>query len=353
MGGVLEEKEVDRPGFGGKGGKVKVKVEVPVRLHQVIVLDAANGQELRRIKVGPSDHCLFFPDRKSVLSQDGNSLHVWDLATGIKIRTVTAEGGVGNLGLVAISADGNRVLGYAWVNAEVGKQRVQANSIKEWDLTTGKLTKLQDGGKQLQLTWHGYIPDDNSILCRVVGETGFWDMRQGKSTEFTASLAKCIDLAPTSSQVLTMISPSGKRVAALDLQGVVTIRDRPTSKIVATLPKIELSPMLWGPQFSPDEKKLLLCGTRLTLPDRSGLLERRLLVVWEFAESGMVRVLAYPGHPGHGPRPAPLAKKPKGWRLAVVHRNWGIGDSLRFSFDFKDLRQKCTPGALLSQGKRL
>jgi RNA polymerase sigma factor (sigma-70 family) len=240
------------------------KVVAATRGDTVYLWDAATGKLLHELSTGQFavSHIAFAADSKSLASAGpAQSVQVWDVATGKKVEDLGNKPVAGRFafaagGGAAVSADRKYL---AWQHVEPA---TQSFALKLMDLTTGKQLpeiKAPLGGAQ-SLT---FAPDGKTLAWAAVqGEVVLWDVAAGKEqqrlpSERLAGLASAI-----------AFSPDGKAVAVSRGVEGVEVWEVATGKQVARAgeaarragARLVVSSNLSGPgtalAFSPDGKRL-------------------------------------------------------------------------------------------------
>jgi WD40 repeat protein len=249
-----------------------------------------NRKELRgfRIEPGDSAHAVFLPDGKHLVSLHEREFRFWELSTGKCVRVIPT--GLIKTGHLLLSNDGKRLVTWA-SHYDPSKDR-NYEEVKEWDLGTGKLTQSVGEDRTFRTVRPlAYLPDGRVVLG-LSDSRKTWDTRTGQLVPFADGFKDARRI---------VYSPDGKRAATIDNKGRVQLRDPATGRVTHTLPDYGFSGTIL---FSPDSRQLLLAGM-LRPPDdpkRSPPLppDSRVLLLWDFDETGLVRTLAYPT-----PRPVP------------------------------------------------
>jgi WD40 repeat protein len=240
------------------------KVVAATRGETVSLWDAATGKLLHELHTGKFaiSHIAFAADGKSLTSAGaGQWVQVWDVATGKKVKDLGNKPAVGGLGIVlgggaTVSADRKYL---AWQHVDPA---AQSFTVKLMDLTTGKELpeiKAPIGGAQ-SLT---FAPDGKTLAWAAVqGEVVLWDVAAGKEQQRLPA-----ERLPGLASALAF-SPDGKAVAVTRGGEIIEVWDVATGKRVAHAGEVApraggllvVSSNLGGPSaalaFSPDGKRL-------------------------------------------------------------------------------------------------
>lgn len=178
----------------------------------------------------------FSPDGETMATASGPSVHLWEIASGRKIQTLTGRSYVRSL---AFSPEGSSLAS------------VDGDSVKIWDLLTGQETIAFQVDDKMP-TSVTFSPDGRR-LATIAGriprypEVQLWDVENGQNS----LTMKC-----SSTNVgNAAFSPDGKQLAWVNDNHSVEIRD-PTSGALVRTWNVDVSFTARGLEFSPD-------GTRL------------------------------------------------------------------------------------------
>jgi WD40 repeat protein len=159
----------------------------------------------------------FTHDSKQLLVAAGSTIHVWDVAQGNVVRTLTGHGSF--VEALSLSPDGKRVL-----TASADR------TVRLWDLATGKELARLEGHTQ-RVGCVAFTTDGNRAVSggndRVVR---LWDLETGKELARTPELP---------GRVLRItIAPKGDRLLVGSDDGVVRVWKMPGITATAVLPPL-------------------------------------------------------------------------------------------------------------------
>jgi WD40 repeat protein/serine/threonine protein kinase len=224
-----------------------------------VLLDAATGKELRRLKVGVVRAVAFSKDSNTLATgNNSGTIKLWDVNTGeerLSIKTPANPGGNSTVSSLAFSADGKSL-------ASTG-----SNDVRVWDVGTGKELRNLNGesypqGHASPFPSVAFGPDGRLHLGETFSRDGKMIASVGNgrvSLRDSATGQEKIKLRGHRGDVTTMaISPDGKTLATAGNDGTVMIWDVATGKELQALkghsaatgsPGVSLA-------FSPDSKIL-------------------------------------------------------------------------------------------------
>jgi WD40 repeat protein len=182
----------------------------------------------------------FSGDGKYLAGCQGNSIKIWDAASGKVWKTL--EGHKASVSGVGFSANGMTLVS----TASLYNFRTTVVELWCWDVSTGKKLSEIDP-KQFVITCLAMAPDRKTFATGSLDSSvKIWSL-DGK---------KEIAKLPHSGNVLsTAFSPDGKMLVVVDAGPNVTLWDRRTWKEITKIPEIE-DIMVNAAAFSPDGKYL-------------------------------------------------------------------------------------------------
>ncbi len=246
----------------------------------------------------------FTPDGKAILSQAGDGIRAWDVATGKELRHIHAElaGGVQALD---VSADGKLVA--------VLPERPRARALSLYDLATGKLVRQIRQEAAFQAA--AFAPTGTDLL--TTDETGaikFWDPATGNVLRSLPGRARNVTTAVFSGdgKVLATLAPGG--------DGVARLWDTASGKLLRAL-KVDAG--CGRIALSADGKRLASLGIRLLFEGGDGggsitPLTDRFVRVWDTASGKELRRITLPDRVREGFEE--LAFGPEGKTLVTLNR---------------------------------
>jgi WD40 repeat protein len=161
----------------------------------------------------------FSPDSARVLSGGGNTLNLWDIATGQLIRTFEA----GSVNSVAFSPDGARGLSGGGA------------TLKLWDIATGQLIRTFEGHLDV-VTSVAFSPDGTRVVSGGGAAVKLWDAGTGRllhtyesdwlTRTFGGGLKAVTSVA---------FSSDGTRVLSGSREGTLTLWNATTGQLMLTI----------------------------------------------------------------------------------------------------------------------
>ncbi|MEG4861575.1 WD40 repeat domain-containing protein [Microcoleus sp. K1-B6] len=191
----------------------------------------STGRELRTLTGHSNGVCslAISPDGQTLVSgSDDKTIKIWQLSTGQELRTLT--GHYGSVNSVAISPDGQTLVSGA--SDDIDDIDDIDETIKIWDLSTGRRLRT--------LTGHGTIanpsnrvyslaisPDGQTLVSGSDYRTLIWDLSTGRRLGILlGSLGNCSSLA---------ISPDGQTLVSGSERQIIQIWDLSTRRELRTL----------------------------------------------------------------------------------------------------------------------
>jgi WD40 repeat protein len=200
----------------------------------------SDGQPLQTVEAGdPVTFVAFSADGQSLITRlrDGRAV-IWDPSTGNKQFTFKAKDEDSDIHALAISADGQRVVGLA------------GHKVKVWQTTTGKpLLTLE--GNSTRIASLAFSRDGQRIISEHGDNTvQVWDAASGKLLR---------TLRGHTGDVLGIaVSPDGQRIASASRDGTAKVWKTVSGKNLLTLKGHTAS--VRSISFSPDGQRIVTGG---------------------------------------------------------------------------------------------
>ena len=263
-----------------------------VSMMSVATSASSQAQEAAKVEVvtqighfGGVFAVAFLPDGKHIVSGGGDeTLKLWDIATGMLIRTIGEEKhGNGNVRAIALSPDGNRAVAVGdfgvalWdlasgdlirkfdtlldtpMSAAIsrdGRRMLSGNNktVKLWDLNTGELLRVFEAHTD-DVEFVTFLPDGRHILSGGGDKTAkLWDAATGK-------------LLRTFSQPIRgrlAVSSDGKLIVVAE-DDTLTLIDTASGKTVRTIHESTTGALGASAVAVSPDRKLILVGANQTL----------------------------------------------------------------------------------------
>src|SRR5215207_7662469 len=191
------------------------------------------------------------PDGQHVAYATGNSIRVWDVASGKQVLNLApANKNIqpSFVGVPSFSADGKRVLGiFDYPQAPTGVER----HALIWDAISG--AQLDDFVVAKGNLIGGAIAMSSDGTRLVVGDSSatvrVFDTRSGESLSEQHNDSFVVHVA---------ISPDGKQYAAASIDGTAVVRDMATGKVL--FPPLTQSATIYQLEYGPDGKYISTAG---------------------------------------------------------------------------------------------
>jgi RNA polymerase sigma factor (sigma-70 family) len=162
------------------------------------LLDAASGQEVGLLpdSDGPIIATAFSPDGKLLVSSDGKSVRLWDMATRKISRRFSDD--LGNNIYIAFAPDGKLLL-------------AGSKASRLWDVKADRL--IRDLPRFEDTASSAFSPDSRLLVCGDAwGQVHLWDAGTGQKTRVLSGLAGYV--------VSSAFSPDGRLLAAGGWRGI-------------------------------------------------------------------------------------------------------------------------------------
>ncbi len=267
-----------------------------------ILFDFSSGEEIRKFK-GDNKSCTscfisaqFSPDAKQLTIGNYDTIFIWDVETGEKIKPM--EGKRGRYGSASFSSDGKYLISslykecLVW-NARTGKlvikisghlkniKSVQVSPTGNFILTgsddhTAKIWKIPSGSETITL--RGYLNDvDEKVLSdgymywvAFINEIKLSPDGKYIAIGKTGNFAKLMDFS-TGRVIQTFkghkgmvisidFSPDGKYIATGSVDGTARVWDVITGELLNTFPEKTSNIAVFSVHFSPDGNSLVTGG---------------------------------------------------------------------------------------------
>ncbi|MCX7143624.1 MAG: caspase family protein [Proteobacteria bacterium] len=198
--------------------------------------DVATGRKLRTL-AGHADSVTsvaFSPDGKTIISgSKDNTLKVWDMASGLELLTISGHG-IGGVASVAVSPDGKTVFtgGFDW--------------IKAWDIVTGK--EIGALGKNEYVKSIAVSPDGKTLVWGDRNKLKLWDVTASRELRTLVGHGETLVHA-------VAFSPDGKTVVSGCIDGSMKLWDVATGQELRTLGEKGVG--INSVAFSPDGKTVV------------------------------------------------------------------------------------------------
>jgi WD40 repeat protein len=191
------------------------------------------------------------PDGKGVVYATGNSIRVWDVASGkqvLNLAPANKDTQPSFVGVPSFSADGKRILGifdYPQIPAGVERHATIWDSMSGAQLADFVVAKGNLIGGAIAMSPDGtrLVVGDSSAAVRV------FDARSGESLSEQHNDSFVVHVA---------ISPDGKQYAAASIDGTAVVRDMATGKVL--FPPLTQSATIYQLEYSPDGKYISTAG---------------------------------------------------------------------------------------------
>ncbi len=323
--------------------------------------ELATGKTIYAVKAhleGLHIHVAFSPDGRQMLSGGWNEVKLWDLATGLHIRTMTLpKKSSGFVRSVAFSPNGRQALstelyGVAsafgtmhhvlrlWdvatgqhlrdldghsspVNSVAfspdGRQALSGGlfdkTVKLWDLESGKEIRSMDGHTTMVNTV-AFSPDGKQAISTGGGGTKLWDLSSGTAIGTLVDTSSLPGrMAALSFSEAAVFSPDGRQALSID-QGKMQLWDLATGKLVSRFRDNTSGPYSFGGQtsldtvgFSPDGG-LIISGNR----DVTNF--------WDVVTGRMTRVMKSATYiPQGNAASTPIVFSPDGRQMLYAHHD--------------------------------
>ncbi len=177
---------------------------------EIRIWDAFTGSLLLKIETGKSDvwNVAYFPDGNKLasLSMDG-LIHIWDVWTGKKLRTIRgyASGFYSEVYAVAYSPDGKTIAS------------AESSAVKVWDARTGALLrKFIDASRVITWTVNtvAYSPDGKTIAGGSY-DAQIWDIKTGALLHLLEGHGDRVNIVAYSPDGQYLISGSDDKTARI------------------------------------------------------------------------------------------------------------------------------------------
>ncbi len=202
--------------------------------------DVASAKELRSFKAAGDDSSLqdaiFSPDSRHVLTgHGGDSARLWSVETGAEIWVIKIEGGAINR--PTFSPDGRRLLSAA------------SNTVTVWDVESGeKLRAIEHSTTRDEefIKSLGFSPDGQLILTTTYGSAALWRVEDGAQLIHVLARDGTVHSATLSPNSTRLLIASGVFAELWDVATGVIIRDFKGQE-----------GWVEGAAFSPDGRRVL------------------------------------------------------------------------------------------------
>ncbi len=264
---------------------------------------------------------VFSQDGRNVLSGgSGRTMKLWDVSTGQKVRTFSAESSRSpQISAVAISRDGRFIL-----------SGNDDNTARLWEMTTGKEIRILSN----ESGWFGWFRGVNSVSFSPDGSIGLsgGDDKTVKLWEL-ASGQKIRDFVGHSATVNSVAySPNGHYVVSGSGDKTIKLWDSATGQLVHTYSGH--TDKINSVAFSPDGSFLLSGGDDMTLKLWSVATGAE---IRNFSLDGVVHAVAFSpnGHiaAANATSRIHLLNVDTGKAVAILVGHWDSVSSLAFSSD--------------------
>lgn len=262
---------------------------------------------------GRVNSVAFSPDGKTLASAGGNTIKLWDLATGQEFKTL--RGNWGNVSSVAFSPDGKTLAS--------GSDDL---TISVWDVATGKELTIFRGNTE-KTSSVVFSSDGKLLASRAKGAVRLWDVASGEGIKAfevkgggSAGAFAIADSVAFSPDGRTLVSGDGSLVKFWDVRSGNEIRTLTGhSAAVSSI------------AFSPDGKWLVSGSADKTIK------------VWDIALGKELRTLV-----GHSLRVSSLVFGPNGKTLASAGdtvKLWDVSAGLELkTFGKREKPVRVIPG---------
>ena len=212
-----------------------------------------NTQTLGKVyhieNAGATRHIAFSPDGQTLASGRGNTIRMWDVATGTHKQTLTTNSMDVDIISIAFSPDGQTLASCGIEGYFISDgHKVSIGGIHLWDANTGSLLRSLTGHER-GVTGVSFSPDGKTLASSSYDKTiRLWDVQMGNLLRTITGKSVYEGVA---------FSPDGKKIASWGLWSGISLWDVNTGSLLHSFSRVTSdTDGLYSVAFSPDGKTL-------------------------------------------------------------------------------------------------